>query len=1471
MSSVDTRVVEMEFDNKQFQKNVQGTLDSLDKLNKGLKLEGATKGLNDVAAASSRFSLAGIASGVESIAGRFQTMGVIAISTLANIATRAVTAGIQLAKSFSVDPILQGLSVYETKLNSIQTILANTSGSKTTLKNVTDALQQLNTYSNQTIYNFGEMARNIGTFTAAGVDLNTSVQAIKGIANLAAISGSSSEQASTAMYQLSQALAAGTVKLMDWNSVVNAGLGGKVFQDALIQTARVHGVAIDQMIKDEGSFRNTLQKGWLTSQVLTETLNKFTGDLNAKQLKAQGYTDAQIKQILLLGKTATEAATKVKTLPQLLDVLKESVATGWAQTFEIVLGNIDEAKELFTNINNVIGGFITASSNARNKVLGDWKALGGRTALIQGIVNVFHALTSVVKPIQDAFRSIFPPVTGQKLFNLTLAFENLTEKLKIGANTINEIKRTFAGVFAVLDIGWQIVKQGLRFFADLFGMVSTGPGFFLKFTAKIGDFLVALDTAIKTGDGLRTFFHNLENDIAPLIKLLNLLRGYLSRLFDGFDPNVVANAVINFTSKLTPLTDFSKIITTVWSKTLSILNDVWDRFFPLAKKFGEFFANFGHAVASAFAGVNYQNILATVNTGLLAGLLVIFKQLVDKFRKGKESTGLFEGIRESIEALTNTFKTMQNTLRAATLLEIAAAIGILTISVVALSKIDSEGLTRALTAMSVMFTQLGVSLFALEKSMNSAKLVKLYIVIGALSGLAIAIDLLTIAVTKLSKLDWNALAKGLTGVTGLLGALVVTMRLMPPAEGMISSGLGIIALSVAINILVTAVTNLSGLSWEEMAKGLTGVAGLLVSLALFTKFAKANATGVLSGAGIILLAAGIKILASAMKDLAGMSWSGIGKSLTAMLGALTIISIALDIIPPTAPLAAAGILITALALGKVAASLQQFGSMGWGSIGKGLVAMLGAMTIIAAALDVISPTAPLSAAGILITAIALGKVANVLDQFAQMSWSEIGKAMVVLAGSLILIAGALLVMTGSLSGAAALLVVSAALTVLSKVLLVFGNMSWGEIIKGLVTLAGVFVVLGLAGVVLTPLVPTLLGLGVAITLLGVGMLAAGAGVFLFAAGLTALSVAGAAGAAAIVAIVSSLVGLIPFVAKQIGLGIIEFAKVIGTAGPAITNALTTVLLAVINALIKLTPKIIQLLGVLLDAMISLAIKYIPKFTDAGLRILIGMMQGVANNIGKVVDTATLIIINFINAIGRNLPKVIDAGVKMIISFVNGLADAINNNVDAMRNAGLRLGEAIVNGMTGGLLGGKGSIGSAARAMASTALNTIKSTFGIGSPSKETHEIGKFTVQGLQNGLNKFSYLAEGAAEDVADKTLNSLGKSMAKVSDILPDTVDLNPVITPVLDLTGVQKDAGRLGTMLSPGVISLDASIASARNAGIGFQTSQDARNTGPGGVVKAGDTIYNQNNYSPKALSSAEIYRQTKNQLSATKGALP
>lgn len=369
-TTIDQRVVEMRFDNKQFESATATSMSTIDKLKQKLNFTGATKGLENVSSAAKKIDMSGLGSAVETVHSRFSALEVIGVTALANIANSAVNAGKQIVSALTIDPIITGFQEYETQMNAVQTILANTQSKGTTLDDVTAALDELNQYADQTIYNFTEMTKNIGTFTAAGVDLDKSVTSIKGIANLAAVSGSNAQQASTAMYQLSQALAAGRVSLMDWNSVVNAGMGGELFQNALKRTAEQMGTDVDALITKYGSFRESLTEGaWLTADVLTETLTQLSGAYTEADLIAQGYTDQQAKDIVQLAETAVGAATDVKTFTQLWDTMKEAVQSGWAKTWQIILGDFEQAKAFFTELSNLFGPIIENFSNARNDLL----------------------------------------------------------------------------------------------------------------------------------------------------------------------------------------------------------------------------------------------------------------------------------------------------------------------------------------------------------------------------------------------------------------------------------------------------------------------------------------------------------------------------------------------------------------------------------------------------------------------------------------------------------------------------------------------------------------------------------------------------------------------------------------------------------------------------------------------------------------------------------------------------------------------------------------------------------------------------------------------------------------------------------------------------------------------------------------------------------------------------------------------
>ena len=149
-TTIDNRVVEMQFDNRHFERNVSTTMSTLDKLKQSLNLTGATKGLENVDAAAKGVNIAGLGTAVETVGLKFSAMYTIADQTLRNITNRVEQTAERMIKALTIDPIKTGLSEYETQIGAVQTILANTQSKGSTLQDVNSALDELNTYADNT-------------------------------------------------------------------------------------------------------------------------------------------------------------------------------------------------------------------------------------------------------------------------------------------------------------------------------------------------------------------------------------------------------------------------------------------------------------------------------------------------------------------------------------------------------------------------------------------------------------------------------------------------------------------------------------------------------------------------------------------------------------------------------------------------------------------------------------------------------------------------------------------------------------------------------------------------------------------------------------------------------------------------------------------------------------------------------------------------------------------------------------------------------------------------------------------------------------------------------------------------------------------------------------------------------------------------------------------------------------------------
>lgn len=1270
-TTIDERVVEMRFDNKQFEQNIQTSLSSLDKLKKSLNLEGAAKGLETVNDAANKCSgnMSPLSNAVETVRVRFSALEVMAITALQNITNSALAAGKNLVSAFIIDPIKTGFDEYETQINAVQTILANTSSKGTTLDQVNNALDELNHYADMTIYNFTEMTRNIGTFTAAGVDLDTSVAAIKGIANLAAVSGSNSQQASTAMYQLSQALAAGTVKLQDWNSVVNAGMGGQVFQDALKETAKVHGIAIDEMIKDEGSFRETLSKGWLTSDILTETLAKFTGDLNEDQLRTMGYTDDQIKSIMEMGKTANDAATKVKTFTQLFDTLKEAAQSGWTQSWEIIVGDFEEAKELLTEVSDTFSAVINASADARNKMLQDWKDLGGRTMMIEAVKNVFEGLVSVAKPVREAFNEIFPPMTGKQLAEITERIRDLTAKFKMGEESSKNLKNTFKGVFAVLDIVGQAFKAVAGGVGELIGLFLPAGNGVLSLTGSFGEYLVKLDETVKKTD----IFGKAVSTVVDIVKTVitfvktagekvkefgkaagekfdfpgfELFHSFLERVHDrmaqiGDGAGKMKSGVIvafEMMGEALEKCKFLKVMEALWTAVKVIAGGIAD---AVGTMMGTLAEKLGNA--------DFSGVLDILNSIAVGGIALSVSKFLKSVTEPLEGlNGVLEGVTGILDGVRGCFEAYQTNLKAGTLLKIGAAIALLAGSIVAISLIDSDKLSASLGAITVLFANLLGAMAIFNKiSSDTGKVSK---ACTAMIAMSVAVSILAGALTKVSDLDWGELARGLVGIAGLTTIVVASSKAMASSQKQVMKGAtSLIIFGAAIKILASACEDLSKLQWDELGRGLTGVGVLFAEIAVFLRVAKFNGKMISTATGIVILSAAMKVLASACKDFGQMEWSEIGKGLAGIGGLLAELAVFTNLAGNAKHVMSTGVALIAIgaAMKIFASAVKDFGQLQWDEIGRGLTAMGGALAEVAIAVNLMPKNMIGIGTGLVIVGGALEIIANCMSKFGGMQWEEIGRGLTVMGGALAELAISLNFMKGTLGGSAALLVASGALAVLAPVLSILGALSWEAIAKGLISIAGAFTIIGVAGAVLTPLVPTILALsgafaliGVGVLTIGAGLLAAGTGLSALAIGFTALATAGAAGATAIVAaltvIVTGIAGLIPAVLTKVGEGIIAICKVIAAGAPAIGEAVKAVVLTLIDVFVSC----------------------VPQLADGALQLVVGVLAALVTYTPQIVDLAFKFLIGILDGIASNLPSLIKAGVDVLVAFFAGIVDAL---------------------------------------------------------------------------------------------------------------------------------------------------------------------------------------------------------------------
>lgn len=637
-TTVDEKVVSLKFDNSDFEQKADKSIKSIENLNKAIDFSNHHKGGKGLEALSQTIKssdLSGMEKSVNTISKRFTNLGIVGVTALQNITNKAVNAGEKLVKSITIDPIKSGFNEYELKMGSMRTILAST---RDQFKNEAEAiavvnqkLNELNEYSDKTIYSFSDMTENIGKFTNAGVDLDTAVQAMKGISNEAAVSGASAAEASRAMYNFSQALSAGYVQLMDWKSIRYANMATEEFKDQLIQTAVAtktltkHGdvylTKTGRAITATKGFDESLRDQWLTTEVLTTTLNNYAVDLDnmdkqeiktyKNKLRRIGYTEKQIKQIEELSRRAYDAASEITTWSKLVDTLQESAQSGWAATFEILFGDINEAKVLWTELGDVLTGVIAKTSDARNDLLQEWKDAGGRAAILNGLANTLKYIGSLLKPIGEAFREVFHPASGKALAVLSLRFEDFTKKLKASKGLLTNIRDTFKGIFSIVGL----IKD--------------------VFVGLVGAILPATQSA------------------GSFAEIIFSVTGAIGRLI---------SAIIEFVRDLGFINTFFSVARVLTKKIVSVFGSLTKRITSLVNSFSKF-ATGGVATAlsylSQFARFVTGTFTAAANRMTLivsAYLIPVFRDFAEKIKHGYDAIVSYIKENEKISTIGRMYK-----------------------------------------------------------------------------------------------------------------------------------------------------------------------------------------------------------------------------------------------------------------------------------------------------------------------------------------------------------------------------------------------------------------------------------------------------------------------------------------------------------------------------------------------------------------------------------------------------------------------------------------------------------------------------------------------------------------------------------------------------------------------------------------------------------------------------------------------
>lgn len=1202
MRPVDEKIVKMTLENEAFKQKAMESANTL----KGLTVAG--KGVD----------LSAVSSAADTISRRFSLMGEVASAALFRLTNVAMSTGAKLLNSFTMGPIIDGLQEYNSQLKSTRTIMVNTDRP---LEDVTGALDELNEYADLTKYNFGDMTRSIGLFTTAGVGLEDSVTAIKGMSNLAAAMGSTPQQLQTAMYQSSQSLANGYIMLQDWNSMVNAGMGGKKVQEALEGTAKKMGV-----VRDESkSFRDSLKDGWLTTDIFLATMQDFAND-----------------------ESMTKAATELTSFSDVMDTVKEAMGSGWSQIFRTLIGDLNDATALWTAVGGAISGVIDGIMSKLQSLAEGFVKLGGRGVIGNIVKNILQPFSKIAEAIGKAWTKVFGVLKAEDIFKFAKAIETLTAKFKLSERATKLLEDAFTLLFSGIKIGLGVLSEVAKYLIKLIP-----PNLDSKLVLvgeAVINFIKGLKNSIPSLDGLFKAFKK----IPPVMDLLksafektkSVISGAWDKIkpiFEGikefvsnisFDGIMKALGVLGTGLAALGIFKLFKKLKEVFemfkgkgkNSPLSIIDTLKEALGDIGDKISDTLGSIGDALKTFTTGINVASLVA------IAGALLILATAMDKLKDldgaqiGKSLIAIGAGLGilvGGLKAISKLDLTGFSSLKSVTtLMGMAVAIKIMTSAMEEVAGIDPERVGQGIGAMVALMLAMSTSM----RIMNGTK-----VGVGALQFLAFAVSVKMIAseLEPIGKMDIAAIGKGLLGLGGVMAEMAVFMKVVSGSSFGPVKASGLLITVGAIKLMGNELESLSRLKWDEIGRGLAGLGGLMAELAIFVNLAGRSSFGVGQATAVVILAGALKLMGSAMEDIAGMKWEEIGKGLAGIGGLLLEIAIFSRLVEGAGTMkAAASMVLMAAAVKMFVGPMKEMAALSWEEIAKGLVGMAGGL----AALGAVSYVAQGSIAGsigIVLMAAALNMIVDPIKELASMSWEELARGLVglgVAMGGLAII-GTLA--SGTILGAIGLGMLSLALVPLADSLERLGKLTWEEIAKGLVAVLG-----GLAGIAAigatlgTLAAPGLLALGAGLLMIGGSVFLAASGLMLLSAAIGSLAlVTGATVAAAVTAI---------------GTFLVELAKII-----------PDIVMFAVDIIVALAEGLAEASGALIDS---------------ALIILTNLMQGLADNAYMLADSAITIITEITNAIADNVDPIVDSAMNLMLQFTQGIAEGLNTYAPLIHNS-----------------------------------------------------------------------------------------------------------------------------------------------------------------------------------------------------------